>query len=129
MTSVNENPGVPADSNGPYSGQRGSGNDQDVNQAFRTLGEASENDETPRYSAEENVAPGDSITRAELDRILAERDRKHAAELAEVRTKIPTAVIPQHGGGPGNDNHQVSWNLAEQEAAARGDVLDHWENV
>lgn len=72
-------------------------------------------------------APEGYISRAELDQILAERDRKHEEELATVKARLPQLQVPAHGGGPGNDQHQNSWNLAEQEAAARGEVLDHWE--
>lgn len=71
-----------------------------------------------------------TISRDELDRIiqerLDERDREHAEELAAVRSTLPSAMVPANGGGPGTDNHQVSWNLAEQEAAARGETLDTW---
>lgn len=71
-------------------------------------------------------APSGYISREELEHILAERDRAHAEEIASVKSRLPVAVVPQHSGGPGNDNHQNSWNLAEQEAAARGEILDHW---
>lgn len=71
-------------------------------------------------------APAGYISREELDRILEERDRKHAEEIAVVRAKLPVAQVPANSGGPGIDNHQVSWNLAEQESAARGEILDHW---
>jgi hypothetical protein len=74
----------------------------------------------------ENTTPSGYISRDELDRILAERDQKHAEEMATVKSRLPVAIVPANGGGPGNDNHQVSWSLAEQETAARGDVLDHW---
>jgi hypothetical protein len=57
---------------------------------------------------------------------LDKRDKEHAEELAEVRQMLPTAMVPAHSGGPGVDNHQASWSLAEQEAAARGETLDHW---
>lgn len=82
----------------------------------------------PNFGAETETdeAPSGYISREELERILAERDRKHAEEIAAVKTRIPQAIVAQHGGGPGNDNHQVSWNLAEQEAARRGETLDHW---
>jgi len=70
--------------------------------------------------------PSGYISREELDRILAERDQKHAEEMAVVRSRLPVAIVPANAGGPGNDNHQVSWSLAEQEAAARGEMLDTW---
>lgn len=71
-------------------------------------------------------APSGYISREELEEILAARDRAHAEEMASVKSRLPVAVVPMHSGGPGNDNHQNSWNLAEQEAAARGEILDHW---
>jgi len=78
---------------------------------------------TPDTTGYVSVADLDEI----IARKLAERDAEYAAQLASVRALIPVAVVPAHGGGPGNDNHQKSWNLAEQEAAQRGEVLDHWE--
>jgi hypothetical protein len=66
------------------------------------------------------------ISRADLEEILAERDRNHKAELAAARSAMPQAMVAAHAGGPGSDQHQVSWNLAEQEAAQRGEMLDHW---
>ncbi len=81
--------------------------------------------ETPRMGDRE------TLTRSEVDKIirdaLAEQQRAHDQELADVRQMLPTAMVPAHGGGPGVDNHQSSWSLAEQEAAARGETLDHWE--
>lgn len=88
--------------------------------------------------AEENAtlnetpaATDDRLTRDEVNKLiadaLAERDAQHEAELAEVRQMLPTAMVPANGGGPGVDNHQTSWSLAEQELAARGETLDHWE--
>lgn len=71
------------------------------------------------------------LSREEVERIiadrLAERDEEHAAEVARLQAQVPQLVVPAHGGGPGNDNHQRSWNLAEQEAARRGDQLEHWD--
>jgi hypothetical protein len=55
---------------------------------------------------------------------LDKRDKDHAEQLAAVRAAYPQALVPIHGGGPGSDNHQPSWSLAEQEAATRGE--DHW---
>jgi len=86
--------------------------------------------------AEENATlnetpESDTLTRDEVNRLIAEairqRDEEHEAQLAEVRQMLPTAMVPANGGGPGVDNHQVSWSLAEQEAAAAGETLDHWE--
>ena len=75
-------------------------------------------------------ASGEFVRADEGDRIierrLAARDKQHAAELAKVKSLVPQLVVPAHAGGPGNDNHRPSWNLAEQEAAARGEFLDHW---
>jgi hypothetical protein len=67
----------------------------------------------------------DAIQEA-VDRALAKRDQEHAAEVAKLRAQVPQLVVAQHGGGPGNDNHRPSWNLAEQEAARRGEELPHW---
>lgn len=86
----------------------------------------SESAPTETELANEGLPRDGYISREELDRILAERDEKHAAEVAAIRTRVPVAMVPQNAGGPGIDQHQVSWNLAEQEAAARGDILDHW---
>jgi hypothetical protein len=58
---------------------------------------------------------------------LAENDKKHAEELATVRAAFPQALVPANSGGPGIDNHRPSWNLAEQEAANRGEHLPHWD--
>ena len=73
---------------------------------------------------------GGMLTRDEVDRLisekLAERDRDHAAEVAKLQAQVPQLVVSAHGGGPGNDNHLRSWSLADQEAARRGDDLDHW---
>lgn len=71
-------------------------------------------------------APEGFVSRAELDAILADRDAKHAEAMAAVKSKLPVAMVAANSGGPGTDNHQASWSLAEQEAAAKGQVLDHW---
>ena len=85
--------------------------------------------EEPNFGTETETtqAPEGFISRAELEQILAERDKAHAEAVAAIKSRMPVAVVAQHGGGPGNDHHQVSWNLAEQEAARRGDILDHWD--
>lgn len=72
------------------------------------------------------AVPAGYISREELEQILAERDAKHAEAIAAVKSRLPVAMVPAHSGGPGIDNHQTSWNLAEQEAAARGESHDHW---
>lgn len=73
----------------------------------------------------------DRLTRDEVNALIADaiekRDKQHSEELAAVRATLPSAMVAANAGGPGTDNHQVSWNLAEQELAARGDTLDHWE--
>lgn len=69
----------------------------------------------------------DMITRAELDKILEEREAAHREQLQAARAGFPSAQVPAHGGGPGADNHQRSWSLAEQEVALRGETLDHWK--
>jgi hypothetical protein len=75
----------------------------------------------------ESTKVDDAIQEA-VDRALAQRDKEHAAELAKLQAQVPTLVVAQHGGGPGNDNHRPSWNLAEQEAARNGEDLDHWHD-
>ena len=84
--------------------------------------------EEPNFGTETETteAPSGFISREELERILAERDRKYAETIEAMKSRMPVAVVAQHGGGPGNDHHQQSWNLAEQEAARRGETLDHW---
>lgn len=79
-------------------------------------------DNPPPQGSDETI----TLTRAELYKLLDERDQKHAEELAAVRAKLPVALVPAHAGGPGIDRHQASWSLAEQEHAARGEELDHW---
>ena len=79
-------------------------------------------DENP----DETAVPDGYISRAELEEILAARDRKHAEEVETYRARMPVAMVPANAGGPGYDNHQASWSLAEQEAAQRGEILDHW---
>lgn len=77
--------------------------------------------------------PADTITISvdDLDRIiaekLAERDAAHQRELEEVLSRLPQLMVPAHGGGPGTDNHQRSWSLAEQELARSGVTLDSWK--
>jgi hypothetical protein len=85
-----------------------------------------ESDEQNRRATEDK-ANGGYLTRAEVEQLLAERDRRHAEELASAKQGFPQQLVAQHAGGPGSDNHQGSWSLAEQEAAARGETLDHWE--
>jgi hypothetical protein len=95
----------------------------------------SQNPEHPYFGGGEqprDSVSGEYIHRSDIDRVieekLAERDKQHAAETAKLRNLVPQLVVSQHGGGPGNDNHRPSWNLAEQEAAARGEDLDHWHD-
>jgi hypothetical protein len=83
-------------------------------------------DDDTENSTSDTTPSGDTITRAELEEILAARDRKHAEEIAAYRARVPVAMVPANAGGPGFDNHQASWSLAEQEAAQRGEILDHW---
>lgn len=78
-------------------------------------------DETPQQTAPEGY-----ISREELEQILAERDRKHAETMETFRARLPIAMVPAHSAGPGINNHQASWSKAEQEAAQRGETLDHW---
>lgn len=70
---------------------------------------------------------GEYISRAEVEEMLRERDTQHSEQLARIRSVIPAAMVPAHSGGPGIDQHQPSWSLAEQELATRGDWLDHWD--
>lgn len=67
-----------------------------------------------------------SDVRAMVNKAITERDKQHAEELASVRGSFPQAQVPANGGGPGVDKHRSSWNLAEQEAANRGEELPHW---
>ncbi len=75
-------------------------------------------------------AKPDTLTRDQVSELIAdalkERDAQHAAVLAQARAAFPAAPVPANGGGPGTDNHQASWSLAEQEAAGRGEWLDTW---
>ena len=80
-----------------------------------------------RAESEPRDERGEFISRAELEDILRERDQQHSERLARARAGIPQAMVPAHGGGPGIDQHQTSWSLAEQEVARRGETLDHWE--
>lgn len=81
---------------------------------------------TPDTRAEHREGGG-TITRDELERILADREAAHREELQAARAGFPSAQVPAHSGGPGADNHQRSWSLVEQEAALRGETLDHWD--
>ncbi|HVH71534.1 MAG TPA: hypothetical protein VNB49_10540 [Candidatus Dormibacteraeota bacterium] len=58
------------------------------------------------------------------------RKRIEALEKALTSTaaRVPQLVVPAHGGGPGNDQHQAAWSKAEQEWAQAhpGELLDHW---
>lgn len=82
---------------------------------------------TETISEPHDPSTGQYMSRAEVEALLKERDDKHAKETATLRAALPQAQVPANGGGPGNDNHQTSWSLAEQEAAARGETLDHWD--
>jgi hypothetical protein len=79
-------------------------------------------DKTPDSPPDEKY-----MSRAEVEALLAEREEKANARVARARASVPQALVPAHGGGPGVDQHQRSWSQAEQEAAQRGEVLDHWE--
>lgn len=81
----------------------------------------------PPESDEAGRKGGETLTREELDKILKERDAEHAKQLAAARTGFPAAMVHANAGGPGTDNHQASWSQAEQEAAVRGEILDHWD--
>ena len=85
----------------------------------------------PNFGSEpENPTPENDqgfISRAEFERILAERDAKHAEAMEAAKSRIPQQMVAAHAGGPGSDNHQISWSLAEQEASRRGETLDHWK--
>jgi hypothetical protein len=69
---------------------------------------------------------GEYLTRDEVIALLADQQARHDEEMASVTARLPVAMVAANAGGPGVDQHQASWSLAEQEAAARGDVLDHW---
>jgi hypothetical protein len=78
--------------------------------------------------AEEKESKVDDAIQEAVNKALAERDKEHATEIARLQAQVPQLVVAQHGGGPGNDNHRPSWNLAEQEAAREGQDLDHWHD-
>jgi hypothetical protein len=84
------------------------------------------NDETNTEDVTTDPAPEGYISLAQLEELLTARDKQHAEELAVVKARVPIAIVPANAGGPGNDQHQDSWSLAEQEVAAKGEVLDHW---
>lgn len=88
-----------------------------------------EGDERAEPTEPELHTGRDMITRAELHEILEEREALHREQLQAARAGFPSAQVPAHSGGPGADNHQRSWNLAEQEASLRGETLEHWQNV
>jgi hypothetical protein len=84
---------------------------------------------SPPASAPPNTPPPSAsgyISLEQLEEILAARDKQHAEQLAAVTSRLPTLMVAANAGGPGSDNHQVSWSLAEQEAASRGEVLPSW---
>lgn len=62
-----------------------------------------------------------------FEKAMAAERAKHEKEMQATLARVPQLDVPAHSGGPGNDNHQRSWSLADQEAAMRGDTLDHWE--
>lgn len=138
---------VPHSGQQPYQGREGQGQ---TTEPYRDPGAQSEAGQTPwqgQARAQENYRRNEEGSRninfvdsepqptsredeisAAVERALAKRDRQHAQETAKLRNQVPTLVVSAHGGGPGNDNHRPSWNLAEQEAAARGEHLDHWDD-
>jgi hypothetical protein len=74
-----------------------------------------------------DVAPDAAPDAAKED--LSQRVADLEAQLARsqaVAARAPFLLVPADGGGPGNDNHQVSWSLAMQEAARRGEWLEEW---
>jgi hypothetical protein len=80
----------------------------------------------PEVNVPDTSVPEGYMSRDEVLALLEERDKQHAEDMAAVRARVPVAMVAANGGGPGVDQHQVSWSLAEQEAAQRGEVLDHW---
>lgn len=81
--------------------------------------------------ADQENRPEEYVKRDDVDRLiqnaLRERDEQNAQALNEARAAYPSGLVPAHAGGPGVGHHQRSWSLAEQEAASRGETLDHWE--
>lgn len=70
---------------------------------------------------------GDTVyTKSDVDKMIADLKEELSAANAKIAARIPDALIVQNGGGPGNDNHQSSWSLAEQELAQAGKTLEHW---
>jgi hypothetical protein len=81
---------------------------------------------SPNQDPNTDAVPDGYMSRDEVLALLEERDAKHAESMAYVRSQLPVAMVPANSGGPGVDQHQRSWSLAEQESAQRGEVLDHW---
>lgn len=62
-----------------------------------------------------------------IDEALSKRDAEYQGRIADALAAAnPGNLVPAHSGGPGNNRHQKSWSLAEQEASLRGETLDHW---
>lgn len=107
---------TPQQPSGPNFGSR---TDPETEQAIQE-------EQNPRREDREDREEDRPLTRAEVEEILAERDRRHSEELAQARAGFPQSSVAMYAGGPGVDNHQPSWSQVEQEAAARGEKLDHW---
>lgn len=91
------------------------------------FGQVNDPEKEQEIQQEQNPREEDRpLTRAEVEEILAERDKRHADELAQARAGFPQSSVAAYAGGPGVDNHQPSWSQVEQEYAARGEKLDHW---
>lgn len=63
-----------------------------------------------------------------IDDALKARDKQHDQETSRLRAALPPNTVPAHGGGPGIGNHRPSWSKAEQEAAQRGEDMEHWHD-
>lgn len=81
----------------------------------------------PRHSEPPQKPEGDTVyTKSDVDKMLADLKDELSKANQKIAARIPNALIVQNGGGPGNDNHQSSWSLAEQELAQAGETLEHW---
>lgn len=79
-----------------------------------------------KLTKDEETVPLSEVQRL-IDEALNKRDKENADNMAAALAAAnPGNTVPAHSGGPGHGRHQRSWNLAEQEAAARGETLDHW---
>lgn len=79
---------------------------------------------------ENTQPPAGYVKREDVEEIVRQaiekRDAEHAKETEQLRAALPADLTPAHSGGP-QHRKRASWSLAEQEAALRGDHLEHWD--